>query len=133
MITVYCILPVHKGDKHSYLLECLNSIDRLIIPTNTIFRLCFAIDGDLPTELEKIVIQYKQNNANLCRTFYNLKNRGLAKNLNNVIRAIKYDPNIFLMRMDADDINEPERLNKQLEFLIRCSCFYLNCLNGTLP
>ena len=44
-------------------------------------------------------------------------NRGIAANLNSVIRKLMKKKNAFFMRIDADDINEPDRLVAQLRFL----------------
>lgn len=63
------------------------------------------------------VINYAQNKAKEdCRLeiYINEKNMGLVKSLNKAFGLVKGN---FVARMDADDISEPTRFEKELEFL----------------
>ncbi|MAI14369.1 MAG: hypothetical protein CMM15_10155 [Rhodospirillaceae bacterium] len=117
MNTVYCILPVHQDDNYSHLMQCLKSIDNLIVPKDIAFFLYIGVDGNLPTELENSIYQYKRYGDKICQIFSSTVRKGLAANLNNVIQSIDCIEGVFIMRMDADDIMEPERLIIQLQFL----------------
>ena len=114
--TIYCILPVYKGDDHDALLTCLNSINSLIMPADTLFHLCIAIDGTVPEKHRLTIERHKQKCPYICSIFFSENNRGIAANLNNVISKLMEKKNVYFMRMDADDINEPDRLVTQLLF-----------------
>lgn len=74
----------------------------------------FIIYDDASTDNSRTILEkYKSLDNRLCLHF-NTKNEGLTKNLN---LAIKQSQGGFIARMDADDICDPERLEKQLSFL----------------
>jgi len=117
MKTVYCILPVYCCDSVSLLIECLNSIDRMIIPQDISFRLCLAVDGGLSRNLENCISHFRKNTNKSLTIFHNPKLTGLPANLNNVIRKLNLKADDLIMRMDADDIILPMRLVIQAKFL----------------
>lgn len=117
MKIIYCILPVHSGASHSFLLECLDSIEGLALPRNAIFHLCIAIDGSLPRSLKECIAHFKENTNKSVKTYINTGPTGLPANLNNVIRQIKFEKGDLVMRMDADDIVANNRLLIQAQFL----------------
>ena len=119
MNKVFCVLPIYGKDDYAQLVECLDSINKLIIPNDTIFHLCIAVDGNLPKPIHDYIYSYKENTDMLCSIFHNPGLMGLAANINNVIETLKIKQGEFLMRMDADDVMDPLRLKKQLKFLLR--------------
>ena len=63
------------------------------------------------------VINYARNklkNDSRLEVYINEKNLGLVKSLNKALSLAKGN---FIARMDADDISEPSRLEKELQFL----------------
>ncbi len=63
------------------------------------------------------VINYAQNKSNADRrleVYINENNMGLVKSLN---KALSFAKGSFIARMDADDISEPSRFERELEFL----------------
>lgn len=119
MITVHCVLPIHCGIHHDHFAKCLASVEKLVIPKKTIFHLCICVDGNLSAKTLSDISTFT-NEVNIwCSVFFNSRSKGLAGNLNNVITKLNLGTNEFIMRMDADDIMHPLRLEKQLSFLRR--------------
>ena len=98
------ILPVYNGGK--YLKE---SIDSILNQTFNNYELIIVNDGSTDESLD-IIISYKDERIKLI----NQKNTGLSKALNNGIKLAK---GRYIARMDQDDISNPERFEKQIEFL----------------
>lgn len=97
------VMPVYNGGK--YLQEAIESI---LNQTYQHFEFLIINDGSTDTS-EEIIRSYNDP-----RIVYlqNDKNRGLVYTLNYGIRVAKGD---FIARMDADDISEHTRFEKQLE------------------
>ena len=106
MISV--IMSVYNADK--YLRE---SIESILNQTFTNFEFIIINDASTDNSL-KIIEEYKKKDKRII-LISNENNAGLASSLNLGIKQSKYD---FIARMDADDISEPERLEKQLGFLL---------------
>jgi len=104
------ILPVYKGDNANFLDEALESLAQQTRPANEIVVLQ---DGPITKALEKVLEAWQKKLPNL--NWQELeKNQGLSAALNAGIKAAKYP---WLARMDADDICEPTRFEKQLAYL----------------
>lgn len=103
MISV--LLPVYNGEK--YLKE---AIDSVLNQTFKEFELLILDDGstDLTNE---IVLSYKDPRIKYTK----FKHMGLPSVLNKGLNLAQYD---YIARMDADDICQPTRLEKQLDFII---------------
>ena len=103
---VSIILPIYNAAP--YLKECLDSI---FSQTYTFFEIIAINDGseDHP---ETIIELYKDSRLHY---FENEANIGVAKTLNKAIALAKGD---YLLRMDADDIQRPEKIKKQVDFML---------------
>ena len=77
------------------------------------FELILVLDDPENTELASWVDENLLSDDRV-RVLRNKNNLGLARSLN---RAIENASGDFLCRMDADDIAEPHRLEKQLSYL----------------
>lgn len=106
---VISLLPVYFKDKPEYFEKALNS---LLNQETDILVLC---DGPL-TELQNTIIQKYTSKI---QVHYFPYNRGLAAVLNDGIRYSLDNHYEFIARMDADDIALPDRLEKQISFLLQ--------------
>ena len=103
---VSIIIPVYNA--HDYITECIESI---INQTHTSIEIIIIDDASTDDSLE-IVRSFNDIRLRIIR---NEKNLGLATSVNN---AIKISQGAFIARMDADDIAFPQRIEKQLSFLL---------------
>lgn len=105
-------MAIYKDDRVDWVKEAVLSIENQIY---TDFVLILVIDGELPSELESVVVGFAQNSA---RTVLvkNTANLGLSVSMNHAVKIAKeYQPRYFF-RMDADDISLPDRFSKQIKF-----------------
>ncbi len=109
LMTVYNAAP--------YLQECINSILNQSIGD---FELWIIDDGSLD---DSAVILENQNDKRI-KKFYNSRNLGIADSLNQYLHEIKTE---YILRMDADDICLPHRLEKQIAFM---DAYPAICLSG---
>jgi len=113
---VSIVMPVYNVEK--YVTEAINSI---LSQTFTDFELIILDDSSTDTSNEEI----KKFNDSRIVYHRNIKNIGLAENLNTGLRLAKGK---YIARMDGDDISLPERLRIQVEYLEKhpeidlCSC-----------
>lgn len=102
---VSILLPVYNGA--AYLLE---SLDSVLQQTHQDFELIIIDDGSRD-ESARIIQSINDRRIR----FYRQDNRGLAATLN---RAIELSRGEYLARQDQDDVSLPDRLKKQLSYLI---------------
>lgn len=111
-IKVAVILPVYKNDKETYLRQ---SVESMLMQSYGNCHLFIGVDGpvygslsdfldSLVREVDVSVIRYKEN-------------RGLACVLNDLLDFCLSEGYEYIARMDADDISEHERIEKQVSFL----------------
>ena len=101
--------PVYYKDKPEWLALALESIlKQTLLPNEVVI----IQDGKISNDLKKILLDFQKKIP--CQWCHLKKNEGLATALNVGIKKAKYD---WLSRMDADDINLPDRYKKQVEFL----------------
>ncbi len=98
-------MSVYNGQKH-----LREAIDSILNQTYENFEFIIINDGSTDTS-EEIIKSYKDSRIKLIN---NKKNLGLPASLN---KAIKLSRGEYIARMDADDISEIERLEKQVEFM----------------
>ena len=105
------IIPVYKNDK----LEIFKkSIDSIFAQTYTNYDLFIAIDGPLDDEVSDYIHKLENQGVNVLEY---KENRGLAAVLNSAIQFCKGQNYEYIVRMDADDISLPRRLEKQIGYL----------------
>jgi len=90
------------------------SIDSIINQTYKNIEFIIVNDSPLNETVNSILDGYesKYNNIKLIK---NTDNIGLAKSLN---KAIELSQGAYIARMDSDDISKPDRIEKQLNYLI---------------
>jgi len=74
------------------------------------------IMNDASTDGSAVVIEQFKKNDSRCKVFTHVKNRGLTKSLNELAKQANGE---FLARMDADDVAEPDRIEKQIQYLMQ--------------
>lgn len=100
-------MSVYNGQK--YLKQ---SIDSILNQTFTDFEFLIINDGSTDST-STILNQYNDPRISIVS---NQKNIGLTKSLNNGLKLAKGE---YIARMDADDISQPRRLEKQLNYFDR--------------
>jgi len=100
-------MSVHNAEK--YLREAIESI-----LNQTLADFEFIIIDDASTDgTKKIIEQYAIKDARI-KLVSNLTNLGLTKSLNIGLAQARGK---YIARLDADDLSEPERLQKQYDFM----------------
>lgn len=106
------ILPVYKKDKVDYLNKAIESI---AFQTYKDFHIYVGADGPLGDEIKKYLdLIDKQNKVSIV---WFQENRGLACVLNDLLDICFKEGYDYIARMDADDISELSRFEKQVKFL----------------
>lgn len=109
MPTVSVVMPAYNAEK--YICE---AIDSILCQTYTDFE--FIIINDCSTDrTEEIILSYCDSRIVYLK---NERNLGVAMSLN---RGLEIARGEFIARMDADDISMPQRLEKQIDFMMRKS------------
>lgn len=104
LFTVF--MPVHNDEK--YLSE---AIDSILGQTIKDFEFLIINDGSTDKSLE-IIKEYAQQDSRI--RFITRENKGVVDTLNEGLEIINTE---IVVRMDADDISLPDRLEKQYRFL----------------
>ena len=92
--------------------EIRESIDSILAQTYTDFELIIVLDQPNYDEGLSLLREYASQD-NRIKILVNEKNMGLALSMN---YAAEHAKGAFLLRMDADDICMPDRLQKQYNF-----------------
>jgi glycosyltransferase involved in cell wall biosynthesis len=104
-----CLLPVWAGDAPAAFLQAARSVEESTLPPDEIL---ICQDGPLSRELARVVTDL------LCDPRYRLTSnegpRGLHHNLNRAALTVRTP---WIARMDADDLNRPDRFAAQVAFL----------------
>lgn len=111
-ISIAVAMSVYKSDNIDYLVKSIDSILNQTIPS-TLF---IHVDGFVPESINEVLKNYAI--LDNVYVFFNNENLGLATRLNQIIDTCVSDFEFdFLARMDADDISELNRFEKQVDFL----------------
>ncbi len=94
----------------------------LSICNQTYKNIEIIVVDDCSTDLTYSVVAELVEIDSRIKLFKNEKNSKIVKTLNFALEQAKGD---FIARMDGDDISAPERLEKQLDFLIKNPQYYL--------
>ena len=106
------LLSVYQGDEKDWLKLAFQSITN---QTHLPDEIILVEDGKIPRDLKEIIRTFEKNKKKIPLKVISLKqNQGLATALNKGIAACKYE---WIARFDADDINLPDRFQKQVDFL----------------
>jgi glycosyltransferase involved in cell wall biosynthesis len=107
------IMSVYQNDKLKFLRESIQSI---IDQTFAQFHYYIVFDGQVARDIDTYIESIGDNRIKLFRLE---GNRGLAGALNYLLKIILMDPEYTLIaRMDADDISNPLRFERQRNFLL---------------
>lgn len=106
-------MSVYKSEQPEHLELSLKSVwtDQTLKPTQIIL----IEDGLLNEGLYNVISKYKELLGEKLCIYKNNKNLGLTKSLNIGLKAVTSD---FVARMDSDDISEPKRFERQVNFLL---------------
>lgn len=104
-LSVSILMPVYNAE--TYLKE---AIDSILNQTYTHFDLLIINDGS-SDDSEKIILSYSDKRIVYLK---NETNKGLIYTLNKGFSLIEKE---YVIRMDADDIAMPDRIQKQVEFM----------------
>ena len=110
---VVVILSVYLNDELSDLQECLNS---LYSQTYQAFDIFIQFDGVVKREIEEY-IEGELQNKKIKFLSKRAENRGLAYSLNELLEKSFEENYTYYVRMDADDISVPSRLQQQIDFM----------------
>lgn len=111
---VAILLPVYKKDNSAHFKIALDSV---LNQTHEDIKVLIGCDGPISEDLENVLREYESDERVKIIRFS--ENRGLACVLNDLLAEAKKENIRFLARMDADDVSLPDRIEKQLEFLIK--------------
>ncbi|MDD5010602.1 MAG: glycosyltransferase, partial [Phycisphaerae bacterium] len=104
------LMSVYSGDRADYFKE---AIDSIVNQTAKPDEIVLVKDGPLGQNLEMAVNEYKQKIGGILKVLELKENKGLGVALAEGIKNCSFD---IVARMDADDISEPQRFEKQLRF-----------------
>lgn len=99
------------------------AVDSILNQTYKDIELIITVDDPDNTK----VIEFLQSKKQIDRRIVlqiNEKNRGIVESLNRGISVAKGE---YIARMDADDISEPDRLEKELDYLISNNLDLVGC------
>ncbi len=103
-------MPVYDGDETQYLEQAIESI---LCQTYKNIEFVIVMDGIKREDLKTVIYDYKKANRNIVVDELP-ENKGIVQALN---RGIALSGGEYLVRMDADDISYPERVEKLISFL----------------
>jgi len=106
------LLPVYKNDSVNYLAKAVESI---VLQTYKDLHIYIGVDGPVGDDIKSYfnLIGEKKNIS----IIWFEKNRGLACVLNDLIVEAMKNGCDYCARMDADDISQSDRFEKQIAFL----------------
>lgn len=113
MEKIAVILPVYKNDKVPYVHL---SFDSILNQTYKDVALYVGVDGPVGDDLRNALKEYEKKENVKVQWFS--ENRGLAIVLNDLLDICFKDGFEYIARMDADDISMPDRLEKQMTYLM---------------
>lgn len=93
--------------------EINKSIDSILNQTYKNFEFIIVLDNPNNKEIKKELEKVEDSRV---KVIINEENKGLAFSLN---RGIKFSKGKYILRMDADDISLTNRLEKQVEYLLK--------------
>ena len=105
-----CICVYHR-DNYKYFKEAVESVTtRQIVKPNEVV---IVVDGPIYGSLKEIVEAYEKD-KDLFKVIWLPENRGLGNALHLGVEEAGYN---YIARMDSDDIADPNRFEKQIQYL----------------
>ena len=105
------LLSLYYKEKPEYLRE---SLDSIFCQSYLSDDVVLVEDGNVGDVLEQVVKEYEAMYPQLHGVRFE-KNRGLGYALNDGLKECRHD---IVARMDTDDISKPERMEKQVRYLM---------------
>lgn len=105
------LMSVYQKENPKWFQNSMESMLKQTIPTDDFV---LVEDGPLTEELEKIVIKYEKDYADLFHVIRLKENMGLGNALRIGVEACK---NSWIARMDSDDYSVPDRIEKEFAVL----------------
>ena len=109
---VAVILPIYKKDKVDYLCKAIESV---VMQTYRDFHIYIGVDGPVGDDSKNYLNLIDEQNRVTIVWFD--ENRGLACVLNDLLYICFKEGYDYIARMDADDISENTRFEKQTKYL----------------
>lgn len=110
MRTVAYLLPLHDAVRPDELRQALRSIAQQKLPHDVRLTLYVGIDGEIDAAKQRLIDEAQPHRV------VQLEGRsGLPVVLNRLIGLLENE--VYVFRMDADDINEPQRTAAQVEYM----------------
>lgn len=103
------IMPVYN-EKIEWVKQ---SVESILNQTFKDFEFIIILDNPNNTQLKKLLLKYSEKDIRI-KLIENKENIGLVKSLNRALALCKGE---FIARMDADDISDKYRFEKQIEYL----------------
>jgi len=103
------LMSIYHKEKSKYLIECLDSI---VAQTYQPSEVVIVQDGYISNNLKNVLKDYKKL-LNI-KTPIISSSKGLGNALNVGLNNCRYE---FIVRVDSDDINLPERFEENIKFL----------------
>ncbi|MBP5314173.1 MAG: glycosyltransferase [Eggerthellaceae bacterium] len=106
------LMSVYKNDDPAFLDVALKSVfeDQTRKPD----EILIVIDGPIPEELSSVLNAFAQSHEEVVRLLPRQENKGLGEALRIGAEACTGD---YIFRMDADDISDPLRFEKQIAYV----------------
>jgi len=105
------LICVYERENPDYLKQALKSVlDQTLMPDEIVL----VKDGALTAGLNEIISGFEQENPGLFKIIPIEENVGLGKALATGVENCAYE---LVARMDSDDVADPERFKKQVEFM----------------
>lgn len=105
------LITVYKKERLDFFKKSINSIINQDYGFENI-NIYLGIDGELTDELNSYITE---NQDFFYKTILNDSNKGLAYTLNKLIEVLENE--LYIFRMDSDDICALNRVSKQVDFL----------------
>ena len=111
MIPKISVVMCVYNEKPKYLIE---AIDSILNQEYGEFEFIITLDNPTNNKLEQIINKYMKKDKRII-FLKNRENLGLTKSLNKAISVAKGE---YILRMDADDISEPNRVKIQFDYML---------------
>lgn len=89
------------------------AVESILNQTYSEFEFIIVLDNPKNIEIANLIQEYASRDKRIV-ILKNEKNLGLVKSLN---KALEISKGEYIMRMDADDISEKDRIEKEYKFL----------------
>lgn len=104
------VMSVYKNDNCYHFKE---AVDSLLAQTLLPSEIIIVVDGSVDENIKTLLFDFSK--IDIFKIIYLENNKGLANALNIGVNASSFN---IIARMDSDDICLPDRLQKQMKFLI---------------